>query len=288
MRSFVPTTLVASAALFSAAQGVTITKPAAGETVDASKGFDIVWEYDSSDPTDWEIELGNPSPGPLLATDVKPVSASSGQTSTYTYNVKPTSLADGSYKVILDPRNAGSPGSSLPESGEFTVGSGGSGTTTTTTTSSTSTSPGTTTTSTSTPPTTTPRLDFLASLTQMTLLTLTLQHSHFHWHRHHLGYWHPQRQCYPPRVRVPHGHQRQCHLVDHHLWHSLDCCAPVDRLPDHCRSSRQLHPYWHCLSHHHWRPDRCCRGCRCWCRLCRPHGSVARFLAVNFNSKLIG
>ncbi|CRG82835.1 hypothetical protein PISL3812_00181 [Talaromyces islandicus] len=132
MRSFVPTTLMASAALFSAAQGITITKPAEGDTVDASKGFDIVWEYDSSDPTDWEIELGNPAPGKLLATDVKPSSAASGQTSTYTYSVKPTDIADGSYKVILDPRNAGTPGKSLPESGEFTVGSGSAGTTTTT------------------------------------------------------------------------------------------------------------------------------------------------------------
>jgi hypothetical protein len=159
MRSFVPTTLMASAALFSAAQGITITKPAAGETVDASKGFDIVWEYDSSDPTDWEIELGNPTPGKLLATDVKPASAASGETSTYTYTVKPTDIADGSYKVILDPRNAGTPGTSLPESGEFTVGSGGGVTTTTTTTTSgstTSTSISSTSTGspTTTPPTT--------------------------------------------------------------------------------------------------------------------------------------
>jgi hypothetical protein len=147
MRSFVPATLVASAALFSAAQGITIIKPAAGDTVDASKGFDIVWEYGSSDPTDWEIELGNPTPGKLLATDVKPASASAGQTATYTYTVKPTNIADGSYKVILDPRNVGTPGTSLPESGEFTVGSGGSGTTTTSTlpgaTTSTSTGTGT-------------------------------------------------------------------------------------------------------------------------------------------------
>ncbi|QKX63859.1 uncharacterized protein TRUGW13939_11030 [Talaromyces rugulosus] len=160
MRSFVPTTLVASAALFSAAQGITITKPAEGETVDASKGFDIVWEYDSSDPVDWEIELGNPTPGKLLATDVKPVSAASGETATYTYTVKPTDIADGTYKVILDPRNAGTPGTSLPQSGEFTVGSDGSVTTTTTTsgtTTSTSTSISSTSTgSATTTPTTTP------------------------------------------------------------------------------------------------------------------------------------
>jgi hypothetical protein len=142
MRSFVPTTLVASAALFSAAQGVKITKPAAGDTVDASKGFDIVWEYDSSDPTNWEIELGNPTPGKLLATDVKPASVASGQTSTYTYAVKPTDIADGTYQVILDPRNAGTPGSSLPESGTFTVGSGGAVTTTTGSPTSTATSTG--------------------------------------------------------------------------------------------------------------------------------------------------
>lgn len=166
MHSFVPVSLVATAALFSAVQGklssirpyehtlkmlgIEILKPASGDTVDATQGFDVVWTYDSSDFTNWEIELANPTPGKLVATDVTQAPISGTATSTFSYHVAAfTGVADGTnYHVVLDPRNGGT--GAFPESGEFTIvnGGGGAGSTTTGTTTSTSgsaTSTGTTT-----------------------------------------------------------------------------------------------------------------------------------------------
>ncbi|OKL62728.1 hypothetical protein UA08_01892 [Talaromyces atroroseus] len=140
MHSFVPVSLVATATLFSAVQGINILEPADGETVYASQGFDVVWTYDSSDFTNWEIELANPTPGALLATNVIQPSLASGATSTFTYHIAAfTGVADGdNYHVVMDPRNGGI--GSYPESGAFTIVNGASGTTTTSSTNPTPTS----------------------------------------------------------------------------------------------------------------------------------------------------
>ncbi|KAF3396558.1 hypothetical protein DPV78_008106 [Talaromyces pinophilus] len=132
MHSFVPVSLVATVTLFSAVQGIEILKPATGDTVDATQGFDVVWTYDSSDFTNWEIELANPTPGKLVATDVTQASISGSATSTFSYHVAAfTGVADGTnYHVVLDPRNGGT--GAFPESGEFTIVNGGAGSTTTT------------------------------------------------------------------------------------------------------------------------------------------------------------
>ncbi|CRG91687.1 hypothetical protein PISL3812_08738 [Talaromyces islandicus] len=130
MHSFISTSLVAAATLCSTVHGIKITKPAAGDSVDASQGFDIVWEYDSYDQLDWEIELCNPLPIKLLAVNVKPSSVASGQTAQYTYHVEPQTIDAGNrYRVVLDPRNAAG---TDPESDEFTItdSSGGDVTTT--------------------------------------------------------------------------------------------------------------------------------------------------------------
>ncbi|PCG97455.1 Hypothetical protein PENO1_063170 [Penicillium occitanis (nom. inval.)] len=132
MHSFVPVSLVATVTLFSAVQGIEILKPATGDTVDATQGFDVVWTYDSSDFTNWEIELANPTPGKLVATDVTQASISGSATSTFSYHVAAfTGVADGTnYHVVLDPRNGGT--GAFPESGEFAIVNGGAGSTTTT------------------------------------------------------------------------------------------------------------------------------------------------------------
>ncbi|EED13750.1 conserved hypothetical protein [Talaromyces stipitatus ATCC 10500] len=135
MHSFLPVSLVATATFFSAAQGINILKPTDGDTVDATKGFDVVWTYDSSDFTNWEIELANPAPGKLVATDVTQSPITGTATSTFSYHVAAfTGVADGgNYHVVLDPRNGGT--GAFPESGEFTVvngGGDGSGSSTTT------------------------------------------------------------------------------------------------------------------------------------------------------------
>lgn len=149
MHSFVPVSLVATATLFSAVQGkfisskysyeyiltilgIEILKPASGDTIDATQGFDVVWTYDSSDFTNWEIELANPNPGKLVATGVTQASIAGTATSTFSYHVAAfTGVADGTnYHVVLDPRNGGT--GAFPESGEFTIVNGGAGSTTTT------------------------------------------------------------------------------------------------------------------------------------------------------------
>ncbi|QKX62424.1 uncharacterized protein TRUGW13939_09585 [Talaromyces rugulosus] len=130
MRSFISASLVAAATLCSTVHGVIITKPAAGDSVDTSQGFDIVWEYDSSDPLDWEIELGNPIPIQLLAVNVKPTSVASGQTAQYTYHVEPQTIDAGdNYYILLDARNKAG---DSPESDEFTIADSSSSSTTTT------------------------------------------------------------------------------------------------------------------------------------------------------------
>uniref|UniRef100_A0A093VSL7 Receptor-type tyrosine-protein phosphatase C n=1 Tax=Talaromyces marneffei PM1 TaxID=1077442 RepID=A0A093VSL7_TALMA len=131
MLSFVPVSLVATATLFSAAQGIEILKPADGDTVDAGNGFDVVWLYTSADPSDWEILLANPAPTKLLATDVIVSPISGTATSTATHHIPSvTGIPDGNYRVIMDPRNKGI--GAFPGSGEFTIVNGGAGSTTTT------------------------------------------------------------------------------------------------------------------------------------------------------------
>ncbi|KUL81503.1 hypothetical protein ZTR_09985 [Talaromyces verruculosus] len=122
MHSFVPVSLVATATLFSAVQGIEILKPATGDTVDATQGFDVVWTYDSSDFTNWEIELANPTPGKLVATDVTQASISGSATSTFSYHVAAfTGVADGTnYHVVLDPRNGASSTSASTSTGSTT------------------------------------------------------------------------------------------------------------------------------------------------------------------------